>query len=141
MMIHINYDDPLLKTIARLHETIPADYKDWRPTELEYILREESIRLLMQYSGDRILAVVEEELVAFIWYAMTDYTHIKSLWVNPGQRGKGYASKLKNEVKRISEEKGMTYITGTVHPANRSMVALNQKLGYNWKGKEMRLEL
>ena len=141
MMIHINYDDLLLKKIAYLHESIPAEYKDWQPTELDYILREESMRLLMQHSGDRILAIVEEDLIAFIWYAMTDYTHIKSLWVDPGQRGKGYASQLKNEVKRISEEQGMSYITGTVHPANRSMVALNQKLGYNWQDKEMRLLL
>ncbi|WJP98241.1 GNAT family N-acetyltransferase [Macrococcus bovicus] len=137
----MNDDHPLLKEIAYLHESIPAGYEDWQPTDLDYLLREESLKLLMQHEGDQILAIVEEELIAFIWYKMTDHTHIKSLWVDPRRRGQGYASRLKNEVKRMSEAQGMAYIKGTVHPANRGMVALNKKLGYNWVGKEMRLEL
>ncbi|TDM03610.1 GNAT family N-acetyltransferase [Macrococcus carouselicus] len=142
MLKPISHKDPLLHKIAEIHETIPSHYKDWPVTELDKTLRYESMQLLMQHEGDRMLVITEKEaLAAFIWYSLSDHTHIKSLWVHPAYRGRGYAVMLKNEVKAISVMHHMPYIAGTVHPDNTNMIAINEKLGYNWEGKKMILNL
>ncbi|GGB00889.1 GNAT family N-acetyltransferase [Macrococcus hajekii] len=142
MLKKISIDDPLLKEIAAIHENIPQTYKEWSAEELDYILRFESLRLLLQQGNDHILSLqADHQLIAFIWYSLTDHTYIKSLWVRPTYRGKGYAARLKNKVKEISINSGMPYIAGKVHSDNQNMIALNHKLGYNWDGEKMILKL
>ncbi|TDM12235.1 GNAT family N-acetyltransferase [Macrococcus lamae] len=142
MLKYINSEDPLLKTIASLHENIPSEYKEWQPESIDKVLRYESLKLLLQQGADKVMVIEGNgELIGFIWFKLTDHTHIKSLWVAPEYRGRGYASMLKEEVKVISKKHHMPYISGTVNPDNRIMIAMNQKLGYNWKGKNMILKL
>ncbi len=137
-MKKITIDDERLADIAKIHERIPKHYKDWNVTSMDIELRLESMKLLMTHSGDEIAAIVEEqEVIAFIWYVISDVTTIKSLWVAPSYRRRGLAIKLKNYVKQQSSAAGVMTITSHVHPNNKKMIQLNHKLGYDQIGNEM----
>jgi len=138
LMKKITIDDERLADIAKIHEWIPKHYKDWNVTSMDIELRLESMKLLMTHSGDEIAAIVEEqEVIAFIWYVISDVTTIKSLWVAPSYRRRGLAIKLKNYVKQQSSAAGVMTITSHVHPHNKKMIQLNHKLGYDQIGNEM----
>ena len=137
-MIEITSDDPLIEQIAWIHEQIPKSYDScYVTTELEVKLRTESIRLLMKYNHDRIIVVEKAQLSAFIWFHIGEKTHVKSLYVHPDERGKGYAYRLKQYVERLSLSAGVNYIYGHVDPDNHAMRRLNHKLGYSADGKMM----
>lgn len=137
-MIEITSEDPLIEQIAWIHEQIPKSYDShYVTTELEVKLRTESIRLLMKYNHDRIIIVEKAQLSAFIWFHIGEETHVKSLYVHPDERGKGYAYRLKQYVERLSLSAGVNYIYGHVHPDNHAMRRLNHKLGYSADDKMM----
>lgn len=127
----ITSDDPLIAQIAYIHEHMPESYDvHYVTSEIEVMLRAESIRLLMQHNNDRIIVIEDAQLNAFIWFNIGEKTHIKSLYVQPDERGKGYARTLKRYVEKLSVCEGITYIYGHVDKNNHAMRKLNDKLGY-----------
>ena len=137
-MHEIFYDDPYIETIARIHEHIPKDFdSSYKSSQLDVALRTESIRLLMQHNKDRIFIMEEDELIAFIWFKMSDRTHIKSLYVSQRYRKRGIAVQLKQFVEQLSLQNGIHYIYGDVHEKNKSMRYVNEKLGYKSNNNRM----
>lgn len=141
-MKKLNADDPLIQQIAHIHESIPSEYREQQISSLDIELREASIRLLMQHNNDEMLIIENEGvLTAFIWFHAGERMHIKSLWVTPSERRKGYASRLKRFVHSISEERGIEEIYSHVDLLNEHMRSLNEKLGYRMYHNEMRFEI
>ncbi|UOB20979.1 GNAT family N-acetyltransferase [Macrococcus armenti] len=137
-MHEIFYDNPLIETIARIHEHIPKSFdSSYKTSQLDVALRTESIRLLMQHNKDRIFIIEESELIAFIWFNMSEKTHIKSLYVSQGYRKRGIAVQLKQFVEQLSLQNGIHYIYGDVHEKNKSMRYVNEKLGYKSNNNRM----
>ncbi|UBH22844.1 GNAT family N-acetyltransferase [Macrococcus armenti] len=137
-MHEIFYDDPYIETIARIHEHIQKDFdSSYNTSQLDIALRTESIRLLMQHNKDRIFIMEEDELIAFIWFNMSDKTHIKSLYVSQRYRKRGIAIHLKQFVEQLSLQNGIHYIYGDVHEKNKSMRYINGKLGYKSNNNRM----
>lgn len=141
-MKKLDADHPLIKQIASIHESIPAEYKDYEVSSINTALREESIRLLMRHNDDEMVVIENEgTLIAFIWFHAGERLHIKSLWVAPSERRKGYATRLKKFVHSVSLKRGITEVYSHVDSANYKMKRLNEKLGYSTEHNEMRLEM
>lgn len=137
-MHEIFFDNPLIETIARIHEHIPKDFdSSYKTSQLNVQLRTESIRLLMQHNDDRIFIIGEDELIAFIWFNMSEKTHIKSLYVSQKYRKRGFAIQLKRFVEQLSLKNDISYIYGDVHKNNKSMRYVNEKLGYKSNNNRM----
>lgn len=122
----------LLSEIAALHERIPESYlKGYSASTLDIALRFESMQLLMQHKGDRIVVVErEQQLYGFIWFNVSDVIHIKSTYVKENYRQQGLATKLKRYIEEIALANKITRIVSDVNPNNTPMVQLNEKLGY-----------
>lgn len=141
-MRKIDADHPYIKQIAEIHESIPAEYKNYKAAPLDIALRYESIRLLMHYQHDEIIILEKEDnLIGFIWFNAGEKMHIKSLWITPSERRKGLATKLKNHIADICRERDIQEIYSHVDMNNKKMRKLNEKLGYQSIKNEMRFEI
>lgn len=76
-----------------------------------------------------------EQLVGMHWvqYAQTAHVNhgeVRSLWVKPEFRKRGIATELKHLAEKWLLQHGATEIKTEVFSANRKMLSLNQKFGY-----------
>lgn len=98
--------------------------------------------------GDELLlraAVEAGEVLAFIWAELIAEpercVHIRSLWVSPQRRRRGWARALKLAAEDWGRSAGALSISSEVHPGNAAMLALNADLGYETIRVEQRKAL
>lgn len=123
--------------ISEIHESMPKAWVDNYIIDYEGIEKSVS-RLIERHKTSDILCCVAKDnsqIIAFIWAEINDEDNevldIISLWTNKNYRGQGIATKLKIELERWAKaETNAKKISTTVNANNKSMVLLNQKLGY-----------
>ena len=124
--------------IAEIHESLPMGWIN------NYIISrkeiEESVqRLIERHKASDVLCCVAEDgnhVIAFIWAEINEndkeVLDIVSLWTNKDYRGQGIATKLKIELEKWAKVKtNSKKISTTVSANNKTMLLLNQKLGYD----------
>lgn len=126
----------LLAQIAKWHNLTP---KLWMP---DYRASAEDIKETIQRikntrNEDLFLAIAkdyQEQVQGFIWAHKQekpqDSVMILSLYITESYRGQGVATNLKVLLEEWCRFEGIKTIQTTVHYSNKSMIALNQKLGY-----------
>lgn len=123
--------------ISEIHESVPKAWVDNYIIDYEGIERSVSGLIERHKTSDILCCVAEDnsQIIAFIWAEINDEDNeildIISLWTNKNYRGQGIATKLKIELERWAKaETNAKKISTTVSTNNKSMVLLNQKLGY-----------
>lgn len=128
--------DLLLIKIARWHNLTP---KLWINN---YKVSDKDIdntvnRIINTRNKDLFLAIAEDDqnnMQGFIWAykleKVQDSVMILSLYTAEDYRGQGIATNLKNLLEEWCRLEGIKTIETTVHFKNKSMITLNQKLGY-----------
>jgi len=128
--------DLLLMQIAEWHNLTPRlwinNYKASNKDIDETVKRIKNTK-----DKDLFLAIAEDEQVniqGFIWAykqeKIQDSVMILSLYTNESYRSQGIATNLKKMLEEWCRLEGIKTIETTVHYSNKSMIALNQKLGY-----------
>ncbi len=66
---------------------------------------------------------------------------IDTLWVRPENRNQGIAKTLKNRVESWAKSQGLKYLLTWVQASNKSMLEMNQKLGFEIVNYKMHKKL
>lgn len=110
-------------------------------TSLEY----EAIKRSLEYEKSVLKgALIQDECMGFIWakYNVHDReVKIYNLLVDKSQRNKGIATALKREIEKWAKEMGAYTIVSTVHAHNKTMIQINESMGYEVEKVIMRKKL
>lgn len=88
----------------------------------DYILEREGKLMVEDANGFASFAIANEEC------------YIENIYVVPGKRLSGLASKYADQIVEIAKDKGCKYLTGSVKPsANGSTESMKALLGYGFK--------
>ncbi len=128
--------DLLLIKIARWHNLTPELWlSDYKASDKD--IDETVSRIKNTQNKDLFLAVAEDDqknAQGFIWAYKSEKAQNKvmilSLYTAEGYRGQGIATSLKRLLEEWCRLEGIRTIETTVHYKNRSMITLNQELGY-----------
>lgn len=127
----------LLMQIAKWHSLTPKLWiPDYRVSKTD--IEETVQRIKNTKNEDLFLTIAEDDqghVQGFIWaYKQEkpkDSVMILSLYITEEYRKQGVATNLKVLLEEWCRHEGIKTIQTTVHYNNNSMIALNQKLGYN----------
>lgn len=124
-------------TVARLHCAAPLD---WDPghTYSDSMLEKVANRLNGSDGSINFVMLARNEagdIVAFHWVQAKPgedkpHAQVVGLWVQPGYRKQGIATRLKSQGEAWCLEQGITELRTNVYTVNETMVELNRRLGF-----------
>lgn len=144
--VHLN-DAIEMQEIAAIDATVPALFDNKFKVNEESISR--SLQQLMKCTSDDFfdVAVISEKIIAFHFMNQFKSTHgmmaanIQTIWVHPDFRKQGIAKELKDRGEKWAKEHKLDHISTFVHGKNSAMLALNEDLGYELVGYNLRKQL
>lgn len=123
--------------MSQTHESLPSAWVDNYIINIEDV--EETVkRLVKRHNTKDIFCYIAEkdsEIISFIWAEINEIDKeiidVFSLWTDERYRGQGIAYDLKIELEKWAKsETNANYINTTVSAKNKSMIYLNERLGY-----------
>ena len=126
--------------VVQKHAEAPREWgMDYEPTEFDI-----AHFTTLATADNAVIKVIrkEEQIVAFLWFNFgKTRIELVSLWTDPDHRRKGYAKELKEAAEQWGRANGKKLMTTNVFAANKIMVALNEKLGYEIVSYQMEKKL
>jgi GNAT superfamily N-acetyltransferase len=128
--------NPILKQIAYWHNLTPKLWRKNHQVSDEAILS--SINKIISTPYDKLYLCTayndEDLLIGYLWahsqHTSDEAIMILSLYVTENMRSNGVATELKAHFENWCTDVGIKEIQTTVHYKNKTMIRLNQKLGY-----------